>query len=122
MKHLKPAGRGAPAQTTAIASDFGSPSGITIVRYGPNSSNTDTPASRVATGRVPPTGGGMVRYTASTDGSPIHMPQMDRASKWHHGGGLEESFSRPNAQVAQTGPSQNPKQAKLTRTGKKTGD
>jgi hypothetical protein len=115
-----PAGRGAPPQQYGIDSDFGTPNlPPVIVRYGPNSDVTDTPASRVATGRIPPTGAGTVRYTASVDGDPIRYPMIDRAGKWEQ---HEPAFTYPNKAVAKSGPSQTPKQAHLTRTGKKTGD
>jgi hypothetical protein len=110
---------GVPSQTTDPAGDFGVPNIPTyIYRYGPNSNTTDTPASRVATGLVPPTGAGMTRYLATVDGGPIHEPRIDRAGKWEHD---SPSFTHANGDVANTGPSQNPKQTKLTRAGKKTG-
>jgi hypothetical protein len=92
-----------------------------IVRYGPDSSVTETPASRVARASVPDTDLGLVRYTASADGSPLHAPVINRASKWDHGHG-QQDWNHRNSAVAHTGRSQNPKQVRLTRTGKKTGD
>lgn len=115
----KPAGRGAPPMTTNPAGDFGVPNIPTaIYRYGPDSMATNYPASRVATGRIPPTGAGMTRYTATVDGT-SHSPSIDCAGKWEHN---EPGQTYPNKAVAKSGPSQTPKQVRLTRTGKKTGD
>jgi hypothetical protein len=45
---------------------------------------------------------------------------MDRASKWDHGHG-QQDWNHRNSAVAGSGPSQNPKQVYLKRSGKKTG-
>lgn len=111
---------GVPPQASDPSSDFGSPNRPPwIVRYGPGDSCTDTPESRVATpGRVPSTGAGMTRYTATVDGYPVKTPRIDRAGKWEHD---SPSFTHRNIAVAATGPSQEPKRTYLTRAGKKTG-
>jgi hypothetical protein len=120
MNPVKPSGHGSPPQATDPSSDFGAPNRPPwIVRYGPNSSTTDTPVSRVATpGRASSTGADMVRYLASTTAGPAHEVRMDKAGKWEHD---SPSFTHANIEVANTGPSQNFKQTKLTRAGKKTG-
>lgn len=121
MKKLKPAGQGHLKQTAGPSSDYRTRLATVITRYGPDSGLTNYPASRVARpGAVPDTDLGMTRYTASTDGDNIKVPRISRASKWDHGVGGAQAFTKRNAPVAQSGPSQSPTQVTVGRSGKRS--